>query len=152
MIEINNTTKFKIGRKGLIAAAEKFFNSRKLKNKDLSVAFISDNEIKKLNLAYRKKNKITDILSFGNTPSFPRERGRQGGARGGFIERGDFFGEIVISPAQIKRQARELGHSFEKELLFIFVHGLFHLVGYGDETEKDRLKMIKLGEDFIKKL
>ncbi|MFA5248022.1 MAG: rRNA maturation RNase YbeY [Patescibacteria group bacterium] len=129
MIEINNTTKFKINKKELIAVAEKFFRMRKIKNKNISVAFISDGAIKKLNFIYRKKNKATDILSFTGE--------------------GDFFGEIVISPAQIKRQAAELKTSFKKELLFIFVHGLLHLAGYNDETEKDRLKMIELGEEFF---
>ncbi len=132
MIEFNNTTKFRINQKELLAAAEKFFRIRKIKNKNLSVAFISDREIKKLNLRYRGQDRTTDILSFEGED--------------------DFFGEIVISPAKIKRQAAELKISFKKEMLFIFVHGLFHLSGYSDETEKDRLRMISLGEEFLKEL
>lgn len=132
MVEINNTTKFRINKKDLLFVADKFFKIRKIKNKDLSVAFVSDAAMKKLNNCYRGKNKTTDILSFEGED--------------------DFFGEIVISLAQIKKQAAELKTSFKKELLFIFVHGMLHLEGYDDENEKSRLEMIKLGENILKKI
>ncbi|MFA4942854.1 MAG: rRNA maturation RNase YbeY, partial [Patescibacteria group bacterium] len=60
--------------------------------------------------------------------------------------------EIIIDIKAIERQARELGKSRDSELFFILVHGLLHLIGYNDETEKERLKMISLGEDFLRLL
>ena len=131
MIEINNTTKFRINKKELVRIGESFLRRYGFKNKDISLAFVSESVIKRLNNTYRQKNKITDVLSFEGDDNF--------------------LGEIVISPVQIKRQAQEAKHSFLAELNFIFVHGLLHLAGYNDETEKNRLEMIKVGEEFLKK-
>jgi probable rRNA maturation factor len=130
-IEVNNTTKFKISNKLVIKTAEKFLASRRWTKKDVSIAFIGDAKMRQLNLQYRKKDKTTDVLSFSGEDNF--------------------LGEIIINPAQIKRQAKVNNNSFQAELIFILVHGLLHLAGYNDETEKDRLKMIKIGEGFIEK-
>jgi len=155
MIEINNTTKFKINLKLVKTTAEKFLASRRWQKKDLSIAFIGDAKMRALNSQYRHQNKTTDVLSFKDSPPW---RGgasltRRGGLRDGvgFQNTAD-LGEILINPAQIKRQAKENNNSFQAELIFILVHGLLHLAGYDDETEKDRLRMIKMGEKFIKKL
>lgn len=129
MIEINNRTKNKIDKKRIENVIKKFLVYYKKQNKEVSVAFIGDAEMKKLNKVYRGKDKPTDVLSFDGE--------------------GDFLGEIVIDYAQIKRQAVELKKSIKDELIFILVHGLLHLVGYNDETEKDRIKMINLGESFV---
>jgi probable rRNA maturation factor len=135
MIEINNTTKYKIDEKLIKKTAEKFLQSRKLGKKEVSIAFIGDAEMRELNRLYRKKDCPTDILSFSE------ER----------TKKTKDFGEIVIDLAQIKRQAGGNGNTFKDELIFILVHGLLHLAGYNDETEKDRIKMIRLGEEFIRK-
>ncbi|MDD4902573.1 MAG: rRNA maturation RNase YbeY [Patescibacteria group bacterium] len=132
MIEINNKTQFKINKSSLKKVTEKFLRSRHLSGKDVSIAFIGDQKMRELNRRYRKKNCPTDVLSFAGED--------------------DFLGEVIISPAQIKRQAGENGNSFQSELIFILVHGLLHLSGYDDETEKDRLRMIKIGEEFIGRL
>ncbi|MDD5527356.1 MAG: rRNA maturation RNase YbeY [Patescibacteria group bacterium] len=129
MIEINNTTEYKIKNSLIKKTAEKFLQSRRLSNKDLSVAFIGDAKMRALNRKYRKKDCPTDVLSFtGDAPD---------------------LGEIIIDPAQIKRQAKASGNSFQAELIFILIHGLLHLVGYDDKTEKERLRMIKIGEQFL---
>jgi len=174
MIEINNTTKFKINEKLIKGVTEKFLLSHHLQKKYVSLAFVGEARMRELNKRYRKKDKTTDILSFQNSPSqipllvkeglgevkktnpaYPPLRKRrdkissplEGGAR----EISD-LGEIIINPAQIKRQAKENNNSFQQELIFVLVHGLLHLAGYDDKTEKDRLAMIGLGEKFIKKL
>jgi probable rRNA maturation factor len=132
MIEINNTTKFKINERLLKKITEKFLVSRRLVKKDVSLALIGDAKMRQLNFKYRQKDKTTDVLSFSGEDAF--------------------LGEILINPAQIKRQAKENKNSFQAELIFILVHGLLHLAGYDDKTENSRVKMIKLGEKFIKKL
>lgn len=129
-IEINNLTKEKIDLKLIKKVVIVFSRVYKIKNKELSLAFVSDAEIKKLNLTYRGLNKVTDVLSFdGDDKS---------------------LGEIIISYNQIKRQAGDFNNSAKKELVFILTHGLLHLLGYDDKTDKDREKMIKMGEQFIK--
>jgi probable rRNA maturation factor len=129
MLEINNRTKYKISAKKFAVAAEKFLKSKKLAKKTVSLVFIGDAVMRNLNRRYRGLDKTTDVLSFAGDD--------------------DLLGEIVISPAQIKRQAKENSNTFEQELVFIFVHGLLHLAGYNDDTEKKRTAMIKMGEKFI---
>jgi probable rRNA maturation factor len=132
MVEVINKTKAKINLKLIKKIAEKFLQVYKKEKKEMSIAFVSDNEIKKINKQYRHKDKVTDVLSFD---------GEEG-----------FLGEIIIDYPQIKRQAKEFGKKVDDELVFILIHGLLHLIGYDDETEKGRLEMIGLGEKFIKNI
>ena len=129
-VEINNQANYKIDLKLVKKVIAVFGRVYKINNKELSLAFVSGAKIKKLNFTYREVNQATDVLSF------PGE--------------GDYLGEIIIDYNQIKRQAGEFKNSAEKELIFILTHGLLHLIGYDDKTDKDRKKMIKLGEEFIK--
>jgi len=131
MVEINNRTKNRIKIVLVKQITEKFLQNYKLNKKEVSIAFVGDNEIRKLNKVYRKIDKATDVLSFSGED--------------------DFLGEIVVDYAQIKRQAKEFKKNVNQELIFILVHGLLHLIGYDDRTEKGRLEMIRLGESFIKK-
>jgi len=129
MVEINNQTKNKIDLRLIERISEEFLKSRRKAGHELSVAIIGDAAMRKINRERRQIDKPTDVLSF---------RGE-----------GKFFGEIILDYSQIKKQARELKKSAGDELVFILVHGLLHLAGYDDRTEKDRLKMIRLGEEFI---
>ncbi len=129
-VEINNQANYKIDLKLVKKVITAFGRVYKInKNKEISLAFVSDAAIKKLNLAYRGINQSTDVLSF------PGE--------------GNELGEIIIDYHQIKRQAGEFKNSAEKELIFILTHGLLHLIGHDDKTDRQRKKMIKLGEEFI---
>lgn len=132
-IEINNLAKEKIDFKLARKIISAFGRAYKVdKNKEISLAFVGDAEIKKLNKTYRGLNQATDILSFAGE--------------------GSFLGELVIDYKQIKRQAGGFKPSVRQELIFVLTHGLLHLIGYDDKTEKGRLKMIKLGEEFMIKL
>jgi len=131
-IEINNRLNYKINLNLVKRTVAEFARFYKVKPKEISIAFVGGSEIKKINQAYRGLNQATDVLAF---------RGE-----------GDYFGEIIIDYNQIKRQAGEFGNSARQELIFILVHGLLHLLGYDDKTEKERKKMIKLGEEFVKKM
>lgn len=129
MIELRNLSKKKLSKKRIDDIAQAFFKKYKIKPEvEISLALVSDTKMKEINLIYRGKNKTTDVLSFPD------------------------LNEIIISPAQIEKQARELGRSFSQEFDFILVHGLLHLLGYSDKTEKERLEMIKLGEKFLAEL
>jgi len=130
MVEINNKTRSKIDLGLIRKITEKFLKYYKLKGKEVSIAFVGDKTIKKLNKKYRNKNYVTDVLAFAGE--------------------NDYLGEIVIDYAQIKRQAKRFSGGVKKELIFILVHGLLHLLGYEDKTEKDRQEMERLGEEFIK--
>ncbi|MFA6393625.1 MAG: rRNA maturation RNase YbeY [Patescibacteria group bacterium] len=130
MVEINNQTKSKIDELLIRKVAEAFLKSHHKIGHELSIAIIGDAAMRKINRERRRIDSPTDVLSF---------RGE-----------GGFFGEIILDYSQIKKQARELKKSAGDELVFILVHGLLHLAGYDDRTEKERLKMIRLGGEFIK--
>ena len=150
IVEVNNKTKSKIDLALIKKTAKKFLLAYKKKKEEVSIAFVGDRAIRRLNKIYRKIDKVTDVLTF------PADGGTSGAddlADDGTGETSagedNFLGEIVIDYEQIKRQAKQSGRSAKKELIFILVHGLLHLVGYNDETEKERLEMIKKGEEFI---
>lgn len=91
----------------------------------VSVAFVSEAEIRRLNRQYRGKDKVTDVLSFN-------------------LDEGDLLGEILLCYPQARRQAKELRHGVREELLFLLVHGLLHLHGFDHERPKDAARMFPL--------
>jgi rRNA maturation RNase YbeY len=142
-LEINNVTKSKIDEKELLRLFKRAINVLKLKSVGVSLAFISELEIKKLNKIYRGKNKVTDVLSFGSRDinellfsKFPEEK--------------DFLGEIVICPKFAATKSKLFNLSNEMMLNKLFVHGLVHLVGYDHEkSEKEAVEMEKLEEKIL---
>ncbi|AHE96546.1 hypothetical protein THERU_07520 [Thermocrinis ruber] len=105
---------------------------------ELSIALVSDAQIKRLNKLYRNKDKPTDVLSF---------------PIGEKVEDWLILGDIVISVDTAKRQAQELGHSLEEEIKRLLVHGLVHLLGYDHELggEEER-KFFELEEFVLREL
>jgi probable rRNA maturation factor len=115
MIEINNLTSQKLDFDSL-----KFFFQRAIKRlkikKLISLALVDSELIKKLNKIYRQKNKETDVLSFAGQD--------------------DCLGEIIISLSMAQGQALKAKHSLEKEIKILFIHSLFHLLGYDHQNKK----------------
>ena len=102
---------------------------------EVSVTFIDNEGIRKLNRNYRKIDKATDVLSF---PLFDFE----GDGDAMEDELCNMLGDIVISLERAAEQAEEFGHSFEREVAFLTVHSMLHLLGYDHETsEEDELDM-----------
>ena len=102
---------------------------------EVSVTFTDDDGIRKLNRNYRKIDKPTDVLSF---PLFDFEG--EGDAMSEELD--DMLGDIVLSLERAAAQAEEFGHSFEREVSFLTVHSMLHLLGYDHETsEEDELDM-----------
>jgi rRNA maturation RNase YbeY len=87
----------------------------------LGVTLVGDREMRELNLAYRGKDRATDVLSFSQLEGFS------------FDHQTAELGDIIISPAQAKRQADERGHSLKQEMRILLIHGLLHLIGYDHE-------------------
>lgn len=112
----------------------------------VGAAFVSDAEISELNRTYRGKNKPTDILSFGEFRKKADIR-----ATDGRVELGD----LVLSPSFIRSAAKEDGVSFEKEMAFIFSHGIFHLLGFRHSPRmfsmQDEIASVYVGPSEVKK-
>lgn len=117
-----------------ILTTKKLRNKNRLKAKELTVVFLTAFEMKKINFQFRKKNKATDVLSFP-------------------VGDPDCIGELLMCPTVLLRQAENFGHSYEQELLTMFVHGLLHLLGYDHERSKIEEKlMFSLQNAVIEKL
>lgn len=107
-----------------------------LKNVSFSVILENDEVIKKLNKKYRNINKTTDVLSFplNDDLNLPIK----------------LLGDIYISIPQMKGQAKEYETGEKRELSFLVIHGLLHLLGHDHEDEEDRKIMRKLEEELLK--
>lgn len=100
---------------------------------EVSVVLANDEYIHALNLTYRGKDCPTDVLSFalneGDEPNVidgPEEV---------------LLGDIIISMETAARQAAEYGHSLERELAYLTVHGILHLLGYDHMIEEEKAEM-----------
>ena len=114
---------------------------------EISVSFIDNEAIHKLNRQYREKDKPTDVLSF---PIWEKDELEDGSAFDGHAVT---LGDIIISAEQAKVQSLEYGHSLEREICFLAVHSVLHLLGYDHETsEEDERYMKQKQEDVLKKI
>ena len=110
------------------------------KNAEVSILIVDNSYIQELNLIYRNQNKPTDVLSFSMNETLENEPEYETGSEVNLL------GDIVISLEQALAQSREYGHSLERELGFLVVHGMLHLLGYDHESEDERKLMRSLEE------
>ena len=110
---------------------------------ELSVTFVNNEEIQQINNDYRGKNVPTDVISFAmeelgegeiaiNVPGAPR-----------------MLGDIIISVERAKEQAADYGHSEERELGFLAIHGFLHLLGYDHMEDEDEKEMTEKQESIL---
>ncbi|MFK2824405.1 rRNA maturation RNase YbeY [Bacillus sp. B190/17] len=111
---------------------------------EVSVTFTDNERIREINREYRGKDKPTDVISFA-LEEMDEEEVEISGAEG--MPR--ILGDIIISVTRAKEQAEEYGHSFERELGFLAVHGLLHLLGYDHMTEEDEKVMFQKQKDIL---
>ncbi|MCD5396255.1 MAG: rRNA maturation RNase YbeY [Candidatus Pacebacteria bacterium] len=141
MLEINNLTERKINEELLREVAKKVLEGEKRKGV-ISLVFIGPNRMRKLNYKYKKKNRVTDVLSFSQIS----EKGKFIFPPGTRSE----LGEIFICPREVKKRAKRQNLDFEKELVRTFIHGLLHLLGYDHQKEKDAQIMFEKEEKYLK--
>ena len=118
---------------------EQCFKEEKLENSKLyiTITLTNSENIRKINKEYRNIDKATDVLSF---PMYEKEELEEKIAKQHY-EHEDVLGDIVISIEKVEEQAKEYGHSFERELSYMIVHGFYHLMGYDHIEEEDKKKM-----------
>jgi len=107
----------------------------KVNNAIFSIVFVGDEEIHDINKKYRQVDRITDVISFAFEDN---EDLMYNGIR--------MLGDIYICIPQMKRQAKDFGHSEKRELSFLATHGLLHLLGYDHMKEEDEKVMFSLQE------
>lgn len=116
------------------------------KSAEVSVSFVDNNEIRRLNRLYRDKDKSTDVLSFPLGENGVYDVNNETGAV--------LLGDVVISIETAIKQAKMYNHSLEREVGFLTVHSMLHLLGYDHETspleaermhEKEEMVLERLG-------
>ncbi len=126
------------------------FEEEKLQNTKLyiSITLTNPENIRKINKKYRNIDKETDVLSF---PMFEKDELQEKIKNNDFVCE-DVLGDIVISIERVENQAKEYGHSFERELAYMIVHGFYHLMGYDHIEEKDKVIMRPKEENILNQL
>ena len=113
---------------------------------EISVSFVDNEQIRKLNAQYRNKDEVTDVLSFPMGENGVYDVNHETGAK--------VLGDIVISMPKVIEQAEKFGHSVDREAAYLTAHSLLHLLGYDHEKggldrvrmrEKEELTMTQLG-------
>ncbi len=115
----------------------------------VSLNFVSDEEIQRLNKEFRNVDKVTDVLSFPNLNKTPKEKLEKFKKSYDFDEGLLFLGDIVISKNVAKAQAREYEHSLTREVCFLALHGFLHLLGFDHVKEEDERVMNKIQDKIL---
>ncbi len=108
------------------------------KEPEITLVFCDDEEIHQLNFQYRHMNKATDVLSF---PQYDSLTAIQETIRHQNQQLPLLLGDIIISLETAVKQSQEYGHSLTREIIFLYVHGLLHLLGYDHLEDEDLNKM-----------
>ncbi len=139
-IEVFNETNEKLDTeiKELKELLENICRDEKLDNVVFNVIIIDNAKIKEINRTYRGIDRETDVISFAleDDKTFNFEDVR-------------ILGDIYISIDKARSQSEEYGHSFKRELSFLAVHGLLHLLGYDHMTKEDEEVMFKKQEEVL---
>ncbi|MEH6946682.1 rRNA maturation RNase YbeY [Bacillus sp. JJ634] len=110
---------------------------------ELSVTFVDNARIQEINKEYRNKDAATDVISFALEEMGEEEIEIIG------ADMPRVLGDIIISIERTKEQAEEYGHSFDRELGFLALHGFLHLLGYDHMTESDERVMFTKQKDIL---
>lgn len=143
MLEIINNTSVKINKNKARLLKEGVLDFFKLEDKEIILIVVGDTKMRSLNRDYRGIDKTTDVLTFPVDTQLSHAED-------------SLLGEIFINVNEAKKKTKYRDvlseeKSFEYIFFFLFVHGLLHLVGYDDSTEKGRQAMVSLGEQFMNK-
>lgn len=103
-----------------------------IENHEMNIVFLDKDQIQEMNRTYRNIDKVTDVISFPDQDE-------------------NYIGDIFICLDRAKEQAVDYGHSIEREIGFLAVHGYLHLLGYDHHTEAEEKEMFAKQEEILKK-
>lgn len=139
-IEVFNETSSNLDKelKELKALLQNVCQDEKLDSGEFNVIIVDSNKIRELNKEYRNIDRVTDVISFAleDDDTFNLEDYR-------------VLGDIYICLEQALKQAEDYGHSFKRELSFLAIHGLLHLLGYDHMTLEEEKIMFKKQEEVL---
>ena len=136
------------------AAAEVYRQTGQKTNLYVDLSVVSAEEIRTLNRENRGVDAVTDVLSF---PMLEDVKGKDIRKKDHILdydedERAIFLGSVAICKEKIEEQAKEFGHTKERELTYLFVHSLLHLFGYDHVNEEDKKEMREKEENVMNAL
>ena len=114
----------------------------------ITITLTTPENIQEINKEYRNVDRATDVLSF---PMFEKDELDNKIRDKDFLHE-DILGDIIISIEKVKEQAKEYGHSFERELSYMVVHGFYHLMGYDHMNDIEKAEMRKKEDNVLNKL
>jgi len=138
MIEVINETNETKYVDEITEVLYKGLDIMKVENAYMSVVIVDNKKIHEINKTYRNVDRPTDVISFafedneGITPNNMR-----------------ILGEIYLSVEKAKEQAKEFGHSEKREVCYLSIHGLLHLLGYNHEEDEEKKVMRSLEEKIL---
>lgn len=130
--EIFNETDENIDTNFINDLLEYALNYKKLDGVIFNIIFVDNKTIHKINKEYRNIDRATDVISFALEDAKDID-----------LEIGRLLGDIYISVDKIKEQAKEYGHSEKREMAFLIIHGLLHLLGYDHMNKEEEEIMFK---------
>ena len=139
---LNRQRAVRLARRPLELFLRRVEQEFRLGDAGVTVCFVSDAEIARMNLAFRKKKGPTDVLSFPadqkkRTKLYPEDTESADAAEKRYL------GDIAIAPATARRYAKKNGRSLSSELRVLIVHGVLHLLGYDHETDRGEMDRIE---------
>ncbi len=130
----------KITKKFVKQTAQKILKELKLDNVELSITLTDNENIRQINRQWRKKDKPTDVLSFPIDEKPPGYKYR-------------ILGDVIISLPFAKKQAEEIGISYQEEVIRLLTHGILHLLGYDHEVcPAEAKKMFDLQDRIVDRI
>lgn len=143
-VDENNTYSELIAR-----VITKCFEVEQIQNTKMyvSVTLTTPEQIRKINNEFRQVDKETDVLSF---PMFEKDEILKFKEKEPEFE--EALGDIVVSLDRVREQAEEYGHSFERELAYMVVHGFYHIMGEDHMQEDEKARMREKEENVLKLL
>jgi len=133
-LAVNSVKSLKIDKKKIHFLIGELKSILKFKIKSFGINFVTSEEIVKINVRYLNHNYTTDIITFNYSG-----------------ENFNFDGEIFISFEDAKENAKKFGVSFDNEILRLVIHGVLHMVGLNDESQKEKKEMKKAENELVAK-
>lgn len=136
--QINNEYGYQEDYSYLDGVIKRTLEKEEALNSIFSIIFIDNEQIRKINATYRGIDRETDVISFAFED-----------VKDDFSLTKRVLGDIYISIPKMQEQAKEYGHSEKRELAFLVVHGLLHLLGYDHQTEEEEKVMFQIQEEML---
>jgi probable rRNA maturation factor len=142
---LNRQRAVRVARGPLEEFFRRVLREMNLRDSDITICFVSDAEIERMNLAFRGKEGPTDVLSF---PAGTKRRKRiykedTEDAESTEGTEKSYLGDIAIAPETARRYAKKNGRSLSSELRVLILHGVLHLLGYDHETDRGEMDRIE---------